>query len=231
MVGKTAVVTGGNGLLGKAFRGALWAKGAAVINADITSHISVDISSEQSVVKWANGIKKDHEHIDILVNNAACKTDGFFAPLESYSLDDWNKVMAVNLTGMFLVTRELAPLFKRGTSIINIGSIYGITGPDQRIYTGAVNTPLVYSVSKAGVVGFTKYLATYWGSRGIRTNCIVPGGVYDGQDPDFVCRYSSRVPMGRMAEVKDIVGALMFLVENEYMNGQTVVVDGGLSAW
>ena len=228
MVGKTAVVTGGNGLLGTAFRRELWTKGAVVINADIDT---VDIADERSVIKWADGVKNEHDRIDILVNNAACKTGGFFAPLESYALDDWNKVMAVNLTGMFLMVRELAPLFGRGTSIINIGSIYGITGPDQRIYTGAVNTPLVYSVSKAGVIGLTKYLATYWGDRGIRTNCIVPGGVYDGQDTDFVQKYSSRVPMGRMAETKDIVGALLFLIENKYINGQTVVVDGGLTAW
>jgi NAD(P)-dependent dehydrogenase (short-subunit alcohol dehydrogenase family) len=228
VVGKTAVITGGDGLLGKAFKQELEAHGATVINADIST---VDLSDERSVIEWANGIKQKFKRINILINNAACKTEGFFAPVEKYTLEDWNKVMSVNLTAMFLMVRELAPLFKRGTSIINISSIYGITGPDQRVYRGAINTPLVYSVSKAGVIGLTKYLATYWGDKGIRTNCIVPGGVYDGQDTDFVCRYSSRVPLGRMAEVEDIVGAMMFLVQNKYMNGQAVVVDGGLTAW
>ena len=112
-------------------------------------------------------------------------------------------------------------------------------GPDQRIYEGSeyngrpINTPAVYSASKAGLIGLTLYLATYWADRGVRVNTLTPGGVASGQNDVFTRRYSARVPMGRMATVDDLVGALVFLASDasRYITGQNIIVDGGLAAW
>ena len=128
---------------------------------------------------------------------------------------------------------------RRQGSIINTLSIYGIVAPDQRIYEGssyegrAINTPAVYSASKAALLGLTRYLATYWAERGVRVNALTPGGVFSGQNETFVRRYSARVPMGRMAEREEMCGALVFLASraSSYVTGQNIVVDGGLSAW
>lgn len=118
-------------------------------------------------------------------------------------------------------------------------SIYGVTAPDQRIYEGSeyngkpINTPAVYSASKAGLIGLTQYLATYWGEKGVRVNTLTPGGVASGQNEIFNSRYSARVPMGRMAAIQDLVGALIFLASDAsaYVTGQNIIIDGGLSAW
>jgi NAD(P)-dependent dehydrogenase (short-subunit alcohol dehydrogenase family) len=126
-----------------------------------------------------------------------------------------------------------------GGSIIQTASIYGIVAPDQRIYEGSeyhgrpINTPAVYSASKAGVIGLTRHLATYWAERGVRVNTLTPGGVSSGQNSEFSRRYAARVPLGRMAEADDMVGAAVFLASDAslYVTGQNIVVDGGLSAW
>jgi NAD(P)-dependent dehydrogenase (short-subunit alcohol dehydrogenase family) len=126
-----------------------------------------------------------------------------------------------------------------GGSIIQTSSIYGVVAPDQRIYEGsfylggAINTPAVYSASKAAVIGLTRHLATYWASANIRVNTLTPGGVESGQNAEFSRRYSARVPLGRMAETGDMVGALVFLASDAsgYVTGQNLVVDGGLTAW
>ncbi|MFN7610803.1 MAG: SDR family oxidoreductase, partial [bacterium] len=128
---------------------------------------------------------------------------------------------------------------KGGGSIIQTASIYGIMAPDQRIYEGseymggAINTPAVYSASKAGVVGLTKYLASYWGAKRVRVNTLTPGGVESGQNERFIEQYSARVPLGRMAQAEEMVGALVFLASDaaSYITGHNLVVDGGLSAW
>ncbi len=261
--GKVAVVTGGTGILGSLYCRSLAEAGARVVIADIDPvrcdqlaaeinsttgnglalGAAVDLGSEASVKAWAAGVLRDNEKIDIIINNAATKSPSFFAPLGEFPLDDWNHVMGVNVTGMFLVLRELGPaMVARGTgSIINVSSIYGVVGPDQRIYEGswyeelggAINTPLVYSVSKGAVIAMTRYLATYWGPHGIRTNTLTPGGVSSGQNSEFSEKYSARVPLGRMAQAEDMVGALLFLASDasSYVNGQNIIVDGGLTAW
>jgi NAD(P)-dependent dehydrogenase (short-subunit alcohol dehydrogenase family) len=128
---------------------------------------------------------------------------------------------------------------RRRGSIINTLSIYGVVAPDQRIYEGSsyegrsINTPAVYSTSKAALWGLTKYLATYWADRGVRVNALTPGGVFSGQNDAFVQRYGARVPMGRMAEREEMCGALLFLASPaaSYITGQNIIVDGGLTAW
>ncbi|MNY11815.1 3-oxoacyl-[acyl-carrier-protein] reductase FabG [compost metagenome] len=260
--GKVVVVTGGTGILGSLYCRRLAEAGASVIVADIDAEtcvdmaetlrtetgvevlgVGVDVSDEDSVVSLKEEIVRRFGKIDVLVNNAATKSPNFFAPLEGFPLTDWKQVMDVNVTGIFLMVKHLgSAMAKRGHgSIINISSIYGVVGPDQRIYEGswyeslggAINTPLIYSTTKGAVIAMTRYLATYWGPYGLRTNTLTPGGVSSGQNSIFSEKYSSRVPLGRMAEPEDLVGALLFLASDasSYVNGQNLIVDGGLTAW
>lgn len=260
--GKVAVVTGGVGILGRGYCRALAERGAEVVVADIDQSacdnlttlltaetgakvhgLAVDLSSEASIVDWSKVILDTCGRVDVLMNNAAAKAKGFFAPLEKYSLQTWNDVMAVNVNALFLATRELGPgMAERGSgSIINVASIYGIVGPDQRIYEdswyedlgGAINTPMIYAATKGAVVSITRYLATYWGPKGVRCNCLTPGGVASGQNEEFDKRYSARVPMARMAKADEMIGALIYLASDasSYVNGQNIIVDGGWTAW
>lgn len=259
---KVAVVTGGTGILGSLFCLRMAEAGARVVVADLdrgrceklageitektgieARGFAVDLRDESSVKEWAGYILGERGGVDVIVNNAAAKSPGFFASLEKFKLEDWNAVSAVNVTGMFLVVRELGPSMadKGKGSIINVSSIYGVVGPDQRIYEGswyeelggAINTPLVYSATKGAVIAMTRYLATYWGPKGVRTNTLTPGGVSSGQNSAFSEKYSARVPLGRMAQAEDMVGALLFLASDasSYVNGQNIIVDGGLTAW
>ncbi|RZI99004.1 MAG: SDR family oxidoreductase, partial [Haliea sp.] len=178
---------------------------------------------------------------DALLNNAATKSDNFFEPFETFSLREWEQVMAVNLTGAMLCAQVFgAAMAQRGSgSIVNTLSIYGLVGPDQRIYEGsqylgrAINTPAVYAASKAGLLGLTTYLATYWGHRNVRVNAVTPGGVASGQNDIFVANYSHRTPMNRMGKPGDIGHAMLYLTSDasSYVTGHNLVVDGGWTAW
>jgi NAD(P)-dependent dehydrogenase (short-subunit alcohol dehydrogenase family) len=261
--GKTALVTGSAGTLGREFCKGLAESGADIMLVDLNYEIvqkqaaeltnnfnikakgyACDVSVPSSVKNCVTNAINDFGSINILHNNAACKigsTDTFFAPFEDYSLEQWRSVLNVNLDGMFLMAQAVGKhmLSKGGGSIIQTSSIYGLVGPDHRIYEKSeyqgqkMNSPAVYGVSKAGIIGLTKYLATYWAKKGIRVNAIAPGGVFSGQNENFIKNYSSRVPIGRMAETKEIVGAMLFLASNAstYMTGQTLIVDGGLTSW
>jgi NAD(P)-dependent dehydrogenase (short-subunit alcohol dehydrogenase family) len=207
--------------------------------------LGCDVSDERSVEDLVRSTLDRFGQIDILHNNAASKSDDldlFFAPVEEYSLSEWRRVMSVNLDGLFLVAKAVGGCMKKqgvGGSIIQTSSIYGVVASDKRIYEGSqylgrqISNPPVYSASKAGVIGLTRYLAAYWGDAGIRVNALVPGGVESGQNPTFKERYAARVPMGRMAQADEMVGALIFLASSasSYVTGQTLVVDGGLTAW
>ena len=260
--GRTVVVTGGAGLLGQAYCKAFAGAGARVLLADldpvrcaeVAAEVSiasggtcvprpVDLASEASVMEWGGRLLREFGAPDVLMNNAAAKSAGFFDPLATASLADWNQVMSVNVTAMFLVARTLGvPMASRGGgSIINVSSIYGVVGPDQRIYEDShhegfgrsINTPLVYATSKGAVIALTRYLATYWGSSGVRVNTLTPGGIRQGQNDAFVSRYSARVPLGRMGEVEELVAAAVFLASDasNYITGHNLVVDGGWTAW
>ena len=207
--------------------------------------VACDVRQADSVKNMTVNVENILGPIEILHNNAASKGSDlkkFLAPLEEYSLDTWNEVMSVNLDGMFLVAQAIgSKMAERGYgSIIQTASIYGSTmGPDQNIYEGSeymgmhINTPPVYPASKGGVVGLTNYLATYWAQKGVRVNTLSPGGVESGQNDIFYNKYSKRVPMKRMADGDEMVGALIFLASNasSYMTGQNIFIDGGLSAW
>lgn len=263
LAGKVAVVTGGAGVLGRRFCAGLADFGAYVAVVDIDDAkaaafskeltatfgvpclgIGCNVANPASVEAMVIRVETELGPIDILHNNAASKgsdVNKFFATAEDFPLETWREVMAVNLDGMFLVAQAVGRrMVTRGKgSIIQTASIYGALGPDHRIYEGseymgrAINTPPVYSASKGGVIALTRYLATYWATKGIRVNTLVPGGVESGQNATFNSRYSSRVPMGRMARADELVGALIFLASDasSYITGQSIMVDGGLSVW
>lgn len=262
--GKTAVVTGGAGILGHHFCRGLAESGAnvAVVDLDVVKAeklasllsdqyevkaigIACDVAEPDSVERMVEKVISQFGQINILHNNVASKSDdldAFFAPFEDYSLKEWRRIMSVNIDGMFLVAQAVGKQMVKqghGGSIIQTASIYGILGPDQRIYDGSyyldrpINTPAVYSASKAAVIGLTKYLATYWADKGIRVNTLTPGGVESGQNETFQQKYSARIPMGRMARATEMVGAMLYLASDasSYVTGQNIVVDGGLQAW
>jgi NAD(P)-dependent dehydrogenase (short-subunit alcohol dehydrogenase family) len=262
--GKTAIVTGGAGILGRRFCAGLAEFGADVAVIDIDAKaakdiagglieqfgvksigIGCDITKPDSVKDIVEQVVSSLGNIHILHNNAASKSDdldAFFAPFEEYSLKQWREIMAVNIDGMFLVAQAVGKhMVERGDggSIIQTSSIYGIMAPDQRIYEGSfhmdrsINTPAVYSTSKAAVIGLTKYLAAYWADKGIRVNTLTPGGVESGQNETFKQRYSARIPLGRMAKADEMVSALIYLASDasSYVTGQNIIVDGGLTVW
>lgn len=258
--GKVALVTGGAGILGQHFCDGLLQAGAKVAVVDLDEEkarsiavalgerafgFGCDVACAKSVKRCVDAVVSHFGSIDILHNNAATKSNdvrAFFAPFEEYSLETWREVMSVNIDGMFLmaqaVGREMI-LQGRGGTVIQTSSIYGLLGPDPRIYQGSdylggpINTPAVYSASKAAVVGLTKWLATNWASAGIRVNCLVPGGVSSGQNSVFSEQYSARVPLGRMAMADEMVPMLVYLASDasSYVTGQVMMVDGGLSTW
>ena len=258
--GKVAVVTGGAGVLGSRFCAGLVSAGAHVAMVDLEQPglaaaaeyvgtsckaFSCDITSPTDVKRCVDAIAGHFGSIDVLVNNAATKTANprnFFTPFEDYQLDTWREVMAVNIDGMFLMAQAAGKQMiagGRGGSIVQTASIYGLVGPDNRIYDGSdylggpINTPAVYSASKAAVVGLTRWLSTYWATHNIRVNCLVPGGVSSGQNSRFAENYSARVPLGRMAQAHEMVQPLLFLTSDasSYVTGQVLVADGGWTAW
>ena len=204
-----------------------------------------DISNPSNVSEVIQQVVKDLGPIHILVNNAATKTDSlenFYAPFEDYSLETWKQVMSVNIDGMFLIAQAVGKVmleYEIQGSIIQVSSIYGILGPHHDIYENSlyqgveINSPAVYSASKAAVIGLTKYLATYWGKKNIRVNSLVPGGVSSGQNNEFSQAYANLVPMNRMGEAKELEAIILLLASDNssYITGQNFVVDGGFSIW
>ncbi|MGG1664122.1 SDR family oxidoreductase [Brevibacillus sp. NRS-1366] len=244
---RVVVITGGAGRLGTRFAQAVLRHGGRVClldpgftNSERVSdrelRLSVDITDPGQVKEAAEEIRRNMAPVFGLINNACLQPEGFFRPMEQYSLETWRKVMAVNLDGLFLCSQVFGgDMAKRGEgSVVNISSIYGMNGPDFSLYEDlSFNTPPSYAASKAAVLGLTRYLAAYWGSCGVRVNAITPGGVQDGQLEIFVNRYSKRTPLGRMAEKHEMDGAAIFLLSDasSYVTGHNLAVDGGWSAW
>lgn len=255
---KTILLTGGGGFLGTAMTKRLTRDGhrVAVVDRDLgTAQASAqgadpagqalayacDVSDRDALVALKARAEADLGPVEVLICGAATKSDNFFEPFETFPLEDWDYVMRVNLTGPALCAQVFGgAMAARGAGcIINILSIYGIAAPDQRIYDGAlyegraINTPAIYSASKAGLWGLTKYLASYWGKQGVRVNAVTPGGIFSGQNDRFVSNYSARTMMDRMGEPHEIADAVAFLASDgsTYVTGQNLVVDGGLTAW
>ena len=179
-----------------------------------------------------------------MINNAATKTDNldnFFDTFENYKLSTWNDVMSGNLNSMFLMNKIIGKQMvdnKIKGSIVQVSSIYGVLAQTKEFMRvlfmriEKINTPAVYSVSKAAVIGFSKYLATYWGKFGIRVNSI-PGGVESGQNDEFKQKYSKRVPLNRMGKSDEMENIILYLSSDasSYVTGQNFIIDGGLSCW
>lgn len=255
ITGKRILLVGATGVLGRGYAKAFVDEGARVAIADrhesdVLAYaaelgclgVEMDVASEGSVVAGVAAARDDLGGFDGVVNNAAATGEGLmaageaFAPFEEYPLVAWQKTLDVNLTGTFLVAREAGRAMKTfgGGSLVNVASIYGVVGPDHRIYDGQPFKSFPgYSASKAGVVGLTRWLATWWARDGIRVNCLVPGGVFNGQNDAFVAAYGNRTPMGRMAERGEMVGIMLYLLSDasSYCTGQNFIVDGGFTAW
>ena len=209
--------------------------------------VESDVSQPQSVQRMVAATLETFGRLDILVNSAALdpKFDphhnqpGASGAFEDYPLEAWRQALEVNLTGAFLCCQAaVAPMLAQGGGVIvNISSIYGLAGPDQRLYQrpgeAAQFKPVYYSVTKAGILGLTRYLATYYAGKNIRANALSPGGVFNGHDEQFLQAYAARTVLGRMADKDELNGALLFLVSgaSSYMTGANLVVDGGWTAW
>ena len=192
-------------------------------------NVEIDITKEDEVVDFFSHI----DSIYGLVNNAGI---GVFTPFLSRTVDEFKKVLDVNLVGTFLMSREAIKIMIKAKSgkIINIGSIYGVNSSDFRIYgESGRNNSEVSSLSKSGVIMLSKYLATHFASDNIQINTISPGGIKRNQTNDFIKKYSIKNPTGRMGSPKDLLPALDFLLneQNEYINGENIIVDGGFTKW
>ena len=266
MKGRVGVIMGGAGKMGREFAQTLTDAGATVVIADVegekietaaeslsqnTSGTIVgmvcDVNSEEQINGLFKSVSDSHGIIDFFIYNVMAKPEGYYQSTDSYSIETWNAVLARNLTGAFLCCREAGKYMKetKGGSMVLTSSVYGIVGPDQRIYEGCsqtdniygggdpLNSPAAYSTSKAGLLGMARYFSTLWAGSGIRVNVLVPGGVYDGQESSFHDAYVQRTPLRRMAVWSDFNGAILFLVSDasRYMTGSQLVIDGGWTAW
>ena len=258
---KTAIVTGACGLIGKEHCRALAEAGANVVVADINeaaciafaatlgnNHLglAINVTDKSSLETGRDKIVAKYGSIDVLINNAAIN-DMFENPamaatqsmFEHYPLDMWLKSLDVNVTGVFLCSQVFGTVMaKQGKgSIINVASTYGIVGPDQSIYQNAKGEQTFYKspaypATKGAVVNFTRFLAAYWGEKGVRVNTLSPGGVENSQDEFFVQNYSKKTALKRMAVPTDYKGAVVFLSSDAsaYMTGANLIVDGGWTA-
>jgi NAD(P)-dependent dehydrogenase (short-subunit alcohol dehydrogenase family) len=270
LTGRTALVTGAGGLLGRQHVAALIEAGARVVVTDIglaqadaaigavrkdapsadLVPAALDVTSLESVRAVGDDLAGRGISVDILVNNAAIDPKVTSAPgvmhssrFEAFPVPQWHTEIAVGLTGAMLCSQVFGgAMAKRGRGVIlNIASDLGVIAPDQRLYRQPGITrdeeqpvkPVTYSVIKHGLIGLTKYLATYWADHGVRVNAISPGGVFNNQDAAFVARLTRLIPMGRMAGVDEYRAAIQFLCSDasSYMTGQNMVVDGGRSVW
>lgn len=209
----------------------------------------VDITNERAVKACGDDIINSYGRLDGLINNAANNPKveegkgANFSRLENFPLESWMDDISVGLTGAFICSKYFGPIIanqKNGGVILNISSDLGIIAPDQRLYKkDGLNRneqsvkPVTYSVVKTGLIGLTKYLATYWVDEGVRCNALCPGGVENGQNSDFLNNVSSRIPMGRLAKSDEYQGAIIFMLADasSYMNGEVLVIDGGRVIW
>ncbi len=268
LTGRTAIVTGGAGLLGREHVRALAGAGARVAlldrsaasleaaqktlgaelaGAELDFH-RLDVADEPALRVARDAILARWGSIDVLVNNAARNPrpgggrDPAWARIESLDLEEWLEDLRVGLTGAFLCARVFGAVMARqgGGAIVNVASDLALIAPDQRLYQRPDRRPeeqpvkpVSYSVVKSGLLGLTRYLATYWAEQGVRVNALSPGGVRQDQSEEFVARVSRLVPLGRMARPEEYRDALVFLCSDasSYMTGQNLVVDGGRSCW
>jgi len=256
--GRTALITGGAGFIGRAMVEALAELGATIVVLDrnievircVTESVSrshgvkaygieVDLEDSDAVKRVPQELEKYGGKLDILINNAAfCGTsslEGWVVPLEEQSIETWRRALEVNLTAAFGLTQACTSFLRHSShaSVINVSSIYGVLGPDMTIYEGTeMGNPAAYAASKGGLIQLTRWSATTLGPD-VRVNAISPGGLERGQPEIFQDRYVSRTPLKRMGSEEDFKGIAAFLASDlsAYITGQNLLVDGGWSAW
>jgi len=256
--GRKALITGATGLLGSVIAKTLAELGSDLILVDHpnsnflplteslsnhwnikVSNYSIDLESHDERLKLLDQVKSEHHQLNILINNAAFvgKTNlkGWTTNFENQSVDTFRRAIEVNLAAPFHLSQGFSPFLRqsKGASIINIGSIYGKYAPDWNLYKGTnMGNPAAYGSSKAGLIQLTRWLSTTLGPN-IRVNAISPGGVYVNQPEEFVKRYESRTPLGRMAKDQDICGGIAYLAGDlsSYVTGQEIMIDGGWGIW
>jgi NAD(P)-dependent dehydrogenase (short-subunit alcohol dehydrogenase family) len=255
------VITGASGALGNSYANAFLARGARVAGLDMAVsdramqlmekyperylHIDADVTVKDTLEAALRKVVSGPGTPTVLINNAALDSPPSAplsenGPFEDYPEASWDKVLDVNLKGVFLCCQVFGgAMAKAGTgSIINVASIYGMVSPDQSIYDyrrarGEVFfKPVAYSASKSGIYNLSRYLAQYWASKGVRVNALTIAGVFAGQEQAFLDAYCARIPIGRMASLNEYDGALLFLASDasRYMTGANLVVDGGWTA-
>jgi NAD(P)-dependent dehydrogenase (short-subunit alcohol dehydrogenase family) len=210
---------------------------------------SSDITSEASMFSVLDELESENISLSILINNAGINPNyhqvsnsGMNSRVEHFDLEDWENQIRVGLTGAFICSKIFGTeMAKSGRGVIvNISSDLSVIAPDQRLYEKVGEKsdeqpvkPITYSVIKSGLIGLTRYLATYWNNCGVRVNALSPGGVYDGQDTEFIGKLSGLIPLGRMANSDEYRSAIQFLCSDasSYMTGQNLVIDGGRTIW
>jgi NAD(P)-dependent dehydrogenase (short-subunit alcohol dehydrogenase family) len=239
---KVIIVTGGSGLLGKAFINELKQEGAITVNADISvstdlalGNYQVDITQAEDISYAVEKIFQYFGKIDGLVNNAYPRTKDWGAKFEDIKLESWSLNVEMQMNSYFVFCQEVLKKMdlQSSGSIVNIASIYGVVGNDFSVYEGTSMTSAAsYSAIKGGIINFTRFLASYYGKRGIRVNAVSPGGIFDHQNPIFVANYNKKVPMGRMGNPEDIAPSVAFLLseKSQYITGHNLIVDGGWCA-
>ena len=242
---KNILITGGSGFLGSQITQALLGEKANVYIIDIQKpkkskfikFFKSDITSEIELNKILNFFKKNKRKIDVLINNASInysptnkKNDNF--KLENFPNDLWDKDLLVSLKGSYLCTKIFGSYMSKSKKgiILNMSSDLGIIAPDQRIYKNTnFIKPITYSVVKHGIIGLTKYTASYWAKKNIRCNAIAPGGIFNNQEKKFVKKINQLIPLGRMAIKNEYNGLILFLCSDlsSYLTGSVIIADGG----
>lgn len=239
LINKIIVVTGGSGLIGASIIKQVRKEGGFAINADITHStnlseylVNCDVTDIISVKSCISAVVNEFGKIDGWVNNAYPRTEDWGSHFENIKISSWNKNIDMQLNSVFICCQEVLKIMKnqKSGSIVNIASIYGLVGPDFSIYEGTNMTmPAAYSAIKGGVINFTRYLASYFGTFNIRVNCVSPGGIFDNQSSSFVNKYQNKVPLRRMGLPEDISPSVVFLLTKDasYITGQNLIIDGG----
>ena len=254
LAGRIAVVTGGMGQLGRVYAEGLAERGMKVAVFDVEqgeapvgsrAHV-VDITDREAVAEAAQAVEEKWGVPHLLVNNAGLDSPpdapaDEVGPFETYPEASFDTVLDVNVKGTVFCCQAIGGAMAREGrgSIVNVSSIYGMLSPVQDLYAfrreqgETFVKPVAYSVSKSAILNLTRYLATYWAGAGVRVNTLTLGGVSDDQPPEFLDAYTARVPMRRMLEAREALGAVVFLASDasSYVTGANLVVDGGWSAW
>ncbi|RED44301.1 SDR family oxidoreductase [Aestuariispira insulae] len=252
VAGKTVVLTGGCGLIGRAIVEALHQRGAKLVIADVEAAdpeafaasfgdscigVPTDVADANSVAQLLSKTLEHFGQVDVLINNHHAKPKGFLeGQAENFPEELWDHVLDVNLKGTFLTCRDFgSQMLKQGAgSVINMASTYGVVSSNPALYEdNQMGNPVAYSASKGGVIMLTQYLGCYWASRGVRVNCITPHGVWNHHEEAFENRFSAMSPMKRMMKAEEIVGSVLYLASDasSYSTGSNVLVEGGWTAW